>query len=493
MRILYATSEAAPYWKTGGLAEVGQSLPDTLVQRGHEVRVVMPLYRPVRDSHLELEDAGAALIPWPGGGLRARYFLHTPTRGAPALFVDQPTYFDTRHPYGAPGEDPVVVGLRYAFFCRAVVERARAWNADVVQLNDWQTGLVPLYALLDGMPAASVFTIHNLGYQGNFAPGLLGFIGIPRTYLRPENGVEFYGHASFMKAGLALADRLVTVSPTYAAEIQTPDGGAGFDGLLRFRRRVLQGILNGVDRQIWNPASDRALPERYDARTIDAKDANRTAVLRELSLSDHGPLLALVTRFAYQKGIDLLLEALSRILDMGANVAVLGNGERAYENALTAAATAHPGRIAVRLGFNDPLARRLYAGADFFLMPSRYEPCGLAQMLAQRYGTPPIVRSTGGLADTVKDSLTGFTFDDTSSDALVRALERAFHGWRGQRWNTLRRRCMALDWSWDGSAQHYEDAYRIATGAYARVEPPEPLRPHRRPHGSGQESTEQRS
>ena len=192
MRILYATSEAAPYWKTGGLAEVGQSLPDTLVQRGHEVRVVMPLYRPVRDSHLELEDAGAALIPWPGGGLRARYFLHTPTRGAPALFVDQPTYFDTRHPYGAPGEDPVVVGLRYAFFCRAVVERARAWNADVVQLNDWQTGLVPLYALLDGMPAASVFTIHNLGYQGNFAPGLLDFIGIPRTYLRPDGHVVWF-------------------------------------------------------------------------------------------------------------------------------------------------------------------------------------------------------------------------------------------------------------------------------------------------------------
>ncbi len=481
MRILFASPEALPYWKTGGLAQVAHALPDTLVERGHDVRLILPLYRPIRESHLELEDAGETLIPWPGGGLRARYWLHTPAQGTPALFVDQPTYFDTRHPYGAPGEDPVMAGLRFAFFCRAVVERARAWNADVVHLNDWHTGLVPIYALLDGMPAASVFVVHNLGYQGNFPPTLLDFVGIPRAFLRAENGLEFYGHASFMKAGLALADRLVTVSPTYASEIQTPEGGVGFDGLLRFRRRVLCGILNGIDRQLWNPATDRALPERYDARSIDAKDASRAAVLRELSLSDdRGPLVTLITRLAYQKGIDLLLEALPRILDMGANVAVLGNGETAYENALTAAAAAHPGRIAVRLGFNDPLARRLYAGADFFLMPSRYEPCGLGQMIAQRYGTPPIVRNTGGLADTVKDSLTGYTFFDPSATALLATVERAFRGWRGPRWNTLRRRCMSLDWSWDHAARHYEDVYRIATGSFARVEPPEQLRPHRR-------------
>lgn len=471
MRILFATSEALPYWKTGGLGDVAHALPDTLMRRGQDVRLILPLYRFIRESQLELEDAGEAVIPWPGGGLTAHYFLHRPENGTPALFVDQPTFFDTRHPYGAPGEDPLAVGLRFAFFCRAVVERARAWNADVVHLNEWQTGLVPVYGLVDDLPAATVFAIHNLAYQGSFPSSIVDAIGIPRTYLRSENGLEFYGHASFMKAGLALADRLVTVSPSYAAEIQTPAGGTGFDGLLRFRRRLLHGILNGIDRQLWNPLCDPALPEHFDARTFDGKEADRTALLRELGLSDGGPLLTLVTRLAYQKGIDTLLEALPRILDMGASVAVLGNGDPAYENALAGAAAAHPGRLAVRLGFNDPLARRLYAGSDFFLMPSRYEPCGLGQLIAQRYGTPPVVRSTGGLADTVKDGLTGYTYEEASAEALVGALERAFRGWRGTRWNTLRRRCMSLDWSWGRSAEQYEDVYRIAIGACARLEP----------------------
>ena len=468
VRILFAASEALPYWKTGGLADVAHALPDTLVRRGGDVRLILPYYRSIRESHLLLEDAGEAVIPWPGGDVPVHYLLHTPAHGTPTLFVQEAAFFGTRHPYGAAREDPLVVGRRYAFFCRCVVERARAWGADVVHLNDWQTGLVPVYALLDGMPAATVFTIHNLAYQGNFDPVLLDQTGVPRTLFRSENGVEFYGTASFMKAGLGLSDRLVTVSPTYATEIQTPEGGAGMDGLLRFRHRLLHGVLNGIDRDIWNPVTDAALPQRFDALNIDAKDGDRAALLHDLGLEDRGPLLSMVTRLAYQKGVDILLEALPGFLELGVSLAILGDGDRAYASALTTAAAANPGRIAVEFGFNDVLARRLYAGADFFLMPSRYEPCGLSQMIAQRYGTPPIARRTGGLADTVQDGATGFTFDAPDSRALLATMERAFRVWRGRRWNALRRRCMALDWSWDRSAEQYEQVYRMAMGSARR-------------------------
>ena len=435
-----------------------------LAERGHDVRVILPFYRTIRESHLPVADAGEATIPWPGGDMPVRFLSHTPEHGAPGVLVDHAGFFDTLHPYGTAAEDPVWTGVRYAFFSRAVVAYARSWGADVVHLNDWQTGLVPVYGLLDGMPAATVFAVHNLAYQGNFPSPVLDAIGIPRGFLRQENGLEFWGKASFMKAGLALADRLVTVSPTYATEIQTHEFGNGFDGLLRFRHRVLSGILNGIDRQLWNPLTDPALAVRYDARTVGAKDENRVALLRELGLEGRGPLLALVTRLAYQKGIDLLLDALPEILELGADLAIVGDGDLAYEAVLAEAAVAYPGRIAIDIGFNDTLARRLYAGADFFLMPSRYEPCGLGQLIAQRYGTPPVVHRTGGLLDTVVNGQTGYCFEEPTPQALVAGLRRAFRGWRGGRWNALRRRCMGLEWSWDRSAAQYEDVYRVAIG-----------------------------
>lgn len=463
MRILFAAAEALPYWKIGGLADVARSLPDTLAARGHDIDVILPFYPSIRDQHLPLEDAGESVIRWPGGDRPVR-FLRARGGGAPALFVDQPEFFDTTYPYGAPGELAEVAGWRFAFFSRVVTERARALDADVVHLNDWPTGLVPIYGFLDGIPAATVLAIHNLPYQGNFTPGILEAVGIPREFFRAENGVEFWGAASFMKGGLALADRLVTVSPTYAQEIQTPDGGAGLDGLLRFRHRLLHGILNGLDGR-WNPLTDSALPERYDAENLHGKDAARAAVLAELALQDRGPLVVLVTRLVYQKGIDLLLEAIPWIIQHGGVLAVLGNGDRGYQQALVAAAEANPGRVAYRTGFDDPLARRLYAGGDFFVMPSRYEPCGLGQMIAQRYGTPPVARRTGGLADTIRDGLTGYLFDEASPQALTGALERGFRAWRRRGWDTLRRRCMALDWSWEKSAAKYEEVYRMAIGA----------------------------
>src|SRR5690606_25836630 len=315
--------------------------------------------------------------------------------------------------------DPLGPGRRFAFFSRAVVAYAAEWGADVMHANDWQAGFVPVYELIDVVDIPTVFGIHNLAYQGNFDRALLTSVGVPVELYRTENGVEFHDQVSFMKAGVALSDRLVPVSPTYAREIQTPEFGAGLDGLLRHRAADLRGILNGIDTRDWDPATDEAIATRYDASRLDGKEANRRAILAELGLRDDGPFLAMVSRLVHQKGVDILIDALPDLLREPGAVAVLGSGEPEYERALARAADAFPGRVAAVFGFDDRLARRLYAGADFFLMPSRYEPCGLGQMIAQRYGTVPIVRHTGGLVDTVEDGVTGFAFTEPTPAGLL--------------------------------------------------------------------------
>ncbi|HEX7048697.1 MAG TPA: glycogen/starch synthase [Longimicrobiales bacterium] len=459
MRILFATSEAVPYWKTGGLADVARALPDALAARGHDVLIVHPFYRALRRRTLPVEVVGVARLPWPGGDLPVRYLEHRPPDGAPTLFVDQPHFFDVLDPYGPTRFDRVAAGRRFALFCRAIVERARALGADIVHLNDWPTGLVPVYAQQDGVPVATVFAIHNLAYQGNFPPSLLPEVGIRPDFYRIDHGVEFYGTASFLKAGLALADRLVTVSPTYAREIQTPELGAGFDGLLRHRRHELTGILNGLDVRRWDPATDRAIEARYDADHLERKERNREALIDEFGLDPRGPVLGMVARLVHQKGIDLVLDALPALLRRGARLVILGGGEPAYEDALARAASEHATRIAACFRFDDDLARRIYAGADLFLMPSLYEPCGLGQMIAQRYGTPPVVRHTGGLVDTVRNGITGFAFRPPTPRALTAAVSRAMAAWRAPGWDSLRRRCMRIDWSWDHAAALYEQLY----------------------------------
>lgn len=456
MKILVATSEALPYWKTGGLADVARALPDALSARGHEVLIVHPYYRFLHAQGLEPEVVGFARIPWPGGEMMVRYLEDRPPQGAPTLFVDQPYYFDVADPYGPTRFDRVAAGRRFALFCRAVVERARAWDADVIHLNDWPTGLVPVYCRLDGVRIPTLFAIHNLAYQGNFPPPLLPEIGVPWEFYRVDAGLEFYGTASFLKAGLALSEKLLTVSPTYAREIQTPGFGAGMDGLLRARRDDLYGILNGIDTSYWDPATDSALEVRYDSQHLDRKERNRTALLHELGLDGRGPLLVMVSRLAEQKGIDLLLQALPQLVRRGVRLAILGSGHPDFEAALARAVAAHPRRVAAIFRFDEALARRLYAGGDLFLMPSRYEPCGLGQMIAQRYGTPPIVRATGGLADTVVEGVTGITFAEATPRALMNAVLRACALWRGPEWDSLRRRCMHLDHSWNRSAAAYE-------------------------------------
>lgn len=465
MKILFASAEAIPYYKTGGLGDVARALPDALHARGHDVRIIHPSY-----AHMHARTDAAALdhteaVDWPSGPLETSFHFDPAATGAPAVLVRQPRMFEREAPYANVGGDPAAPGRRFAFFARAAVAYARQWRPDVVHLNDWQTGLVPIYALVDGVELPSVYTIHNLAYQGNFPPLILDELGIPPEFYRTENGLEFHRQVSFMKAGVALADRLVTVSPSYAREIQTIEYGAGLDGLLRFRKRALTGILNGINTAVWDAQEDSAIAARYGPTTLARKDRNRDALLHEFTLDDGGPVFAMVTRLAHQKGIDLVLAAVDALVERGVRLVVLGDGDAHTESQFAAAMQRHPAHVAAVFRFDDALAHRIYAGADFFLMPSLYEPCGLGQMIAQRYGTPPVARRTGGLADTIEDGATGFLFDQPTTAAMLDAVDRARRIWRKRGWHTLRQRCMRLDRSWDASAGRYEDVYRLAIGA----------------------------
>jgi starch synthase len=473
MKVLFATAEAVPFYKTGGLADVSRALPDALGPLGHDVRVMMPGYGFLRDATAAARAEVELSFPWPGGSARASVAVLAADGAATTAFVMARGLFDVERPYeDAPG-DALDVGRRFAFFCRAIVAYAREWGADIVHLNDWHTGLVPVYALVDGLPAATLFSIHNLAYQGNFPTALMPEAGIPADFLRTENGLELHGQVSFIKAGLALADRLATVSPRYAAEIRSPAFGAGLDGLLRFRRRLLHGVLNGIDTGSWNPATDPYLPATYAGRSLARKSASRDLLLERAGIDGDGPVLGMVTRLAHQKGIDTLLDALPGLIERGCSLVVLGSGDAAYERALTDAASRWPRRVAFFTGFDEPLSHIIYAGADFFLMPSRFEPCGLGQLIAQRYGTPPIARRTGGLADTIEDGATGFLFDDPDPAALIEATGRAIRQWRRRGWRALQTRCMREDHSWTRAAHEYEHLYTMAIGALAQ--PPSQL------------------
>lgn len=466
LKVLLATSEALPYYKSGGLADVSRSLPDALAGRGHDVRIIHPLYSFLDRARFRLKQQAALDIPWLGGGVSLGVMLHEKKGSATGVLLGHAAFAVGASPY--EDFDPHVTGRRFALFARAVLHYAERWGADVIHLNDWQTGLVPAYALVDDVSIPTLFSIHNLAYQGLFPRAILNEVDLPAALFRTENGLEFYGNVSYLKGGVALANRIATVSPTYAREIQTPEYGAGFDGLLRFRSRDLFGILNGIDLKTWNPATDEALPARYDAKSLRAKDEVRARLIADAGFDPQRPLLAIVSRLAHQKGIDLVLGAMPELLDAGANVCVLGDGDASIEARFTELSSTYPDRVSAVFRFDDTLARRLYAGADFFLMPSRYEPCGLGQMIAQRYGTPPIVRATGGLRDTVRDGVTGFCFEHATIADLVAAVRRALTVWRGAEWDELRRRCMAEDWSWRSSAQHYEDAYAYTIGPAVR-------------------------
>ncbi len=482
LRILFVSPEVEPFAKTGGLADVAGALPKALAGLGHDVRVLMPKFRSVARHAGSLTPVIPRLRVPIGDRTQEGALLEGRMGRVPIYFLAQDHYYDRDALYGTPEGDYWDNCERFIFFCRASVEALRVlgWTPQVIHANDWQTGLIPVYLETlyrnDPAPAriGTLFTIHNLAYQGLFWHHDMPMTGLGWDVFTPA-GIEFYGKINFLKGGLVFSDLLTTVSRTYAREIQTQEFGCGLEGVLQERSQVLHGVVNGVDYEVWNPASDPAIPKGYSDRDLQGKRACKAALQEELGLAPEAvPLVGLVTRLAEQKGLNLVLDALPGLLAEGVQLALLGSGDPPLEGAFEQAASQHKGRVAVRLGYDAALARRIYAGADFFLMPSRYEPCGLGQLISLRYGAIPLVRWTGGLADTVtefdpvKQTGTGFGFDPFTPDALLECCRRALAVFRQPAlWTRLVRNAMAEDFSWEASARKYVALYRKAVKAAA--------------------------
>jgi len=477
LRILFAVSECSPLVKTGGLADVAGALPAALRAAGVEVTLLIPGYRPVLDAIRRTHSIREIAAPGEIGAARLREA--TLADDVPALVVDRPDfYLRPGGPYQDPaGRDWPDNALRFGLlsYTAALLGAAHdplGMGLDVVHGNDWQAALAPAYLRWGlGPGAATVLTVHNLAYQGIFPPDTLAAVGLPAASFA-MNGVEFYGNFSFLKAGLYYADRITTVSPTYAREIQSEALGFGMQGLLAGRAGSLEGILNGVDAGVWSPATDPLIPTRYDRDTLEAKTLNTRALRERLGLADRPdrPLLGVVSRLVYQKGLDLIAAVTPQVLALPAQIVVMGTGDRELEQAMRDLALAHPGAVAYVDKVDEALAHQVEAGADAFLMPSRFEPCGLNQMYSQAYGTPPIVHRTGGLADSVTDAnaqtmadgtASGFVFDEPTAPALLAAIGRAVRLWRDRKaWRTLQRNGMARDFGWHAAARAYVDMYR---------------------------------
>jgi starch synthase len=468
MRIAHLSSEVVPFSKTGGLADVVGALPPALVALGHEVTVVTPAHR----TAVQDEPPGEVHGEFTALGMTARLRV-LEYRGVRFVLLDCPPLFVRPALYSLPDGDFPDNAVRFAFFARAALAAlALLGGVDLVHAHDWQAALAPLLLrhdapTRDSLPGAkSVLTVHNLAYQGVFAPWVLDACELPRSLFTLE-GLEFYGQVSFLKGGLLSADAITTVSPTYAKEILTPEFGCRLEGVLETRRDALVGILNGLDVEEWDPSRDRHIPRAYQPADVTAgKRAARESLAEEAKIaSGPRPLLGMVSRLAEQKGADLVVAALDDIVGMGFDLVVLGTGERRYEDAMRAAEAAYPGRVRIFLRFDERLAHRIYAGSDFFLMPSRYEPCGLGQMIAMRYGSLPVVNHTGGLADTVTDASShggnGFVLAALTPSELAATLLRARELFRNApRLARLRRQAMARDFSWTSSAREYAKLYQ---------------------------------
>jgi starch synthase len=473
MRIVLAASEVAPFAKTGGLADVAGSLPAALARLGHDVSVFCPYYLQVEKSGARVREVARLFVPLSGGQKEAHIFeAKLPGSGVPVYFVARREFFGRDGLYGPGGYEYLDNLERYAFFCRAICSAARELELapDVFHLNDWQTALSAAYlkniyaddAVLSR--SAVVFTVHNLGYQGIYPPWKMPVTGLgPEQFNSKE--LEFYGQINLLKGGLVYADALSTVSKRYAREIQTAQGGYGLDGVLRERRAQLFGIVNGLDHSVWDPATDKLLPARYSVGKMAGKARCHKALRAQMGLTagSKRPILGMVSRLVEQKGLDILLGAIPAIMDLSVDLVILGSGEHRFEAALMALADRHPGRISVRLGYDEGLAHLIEAGSDVYLMPSRYEPCGLNQMISLRYGTIPVVRETGGLADTVTDGADGFSFAEYDPQALTVAVRRAVSAMsRPAKWRRMIARAMRQDWGWERSASEYVGLYELA-------------------------------
>ena len=495
MKILFATPECAPYVKTGGLGDVSAALPATLTALGHDVHLLMPAYRGMKVAG-EIGD-GVELPPW-GPWPAAQLVPVKIANGVTLLLLACPSLYQRPGgPYvDASGRDYHDNALRFGLLARIAAQLGTAhsplkgWSADIVHANDWPCGLAPLYLAHARLvapqepTAASVITIHNLAFQGVFPMASADVLDVPHHW-RGMDGVEFWGQLSMLKAGILFADAITTVSPTYAREIQTPEHGAGFDGILRAHAARLRGILNGIDIRQWDPASDALLPYHFSRDRLQGKASCKAALQARVGLPGNARamLCAVVSRLTPQKGIDMVLDVLPRLLEAGAQLVVLGQGEPALQQALQAAAQRHPQQVAVTLGFDEGLAHLIEAGADLFLMPSRFEPCGLNQMYSQAYGTPPVVAPVGGLVDSVTDASddpehgTGFVMRECSPAALAEALERALALWRQPaQWRRLQANGMARHFGWEDSALEYLEVYQRAL-LMARGTDPAPAGP----------------
>lgn len=482
MRVLFVTAEAYPLAKTGGLADVSRALPIALARRGVDVRLLLPGY-PRAYTRLERPRIVAKLDPMLGIADATLVSGKFPGTELPVWLVDSPTLF--RRGGGLyqdeSGRDWPDNALRFAFLAHvgaklAMGEIPIAWKPDIVHANDWHAGLLPLLLAQEkGPKPSSVFTTHNMAFQGNFPSGILSSIGIPESCFA-SGGIEFYRQVSFLKAGLNYADRVTTVSPTYAREILTPEFGCGMEGVLRSRADDFSGILNGIDDVLWDPATDSHLPQTYRASDISGKRLCKTALQCEhgLMANPDAPLIGYVSRLTHQKMADTILAALPWIVEQQAQLVLVGEGDPVLEEAFTEARARYGGSVAVHVGYDEPLAHRLQAGCDILLAPARFEPCGLTQLYALRYGTLPIVRRTGGLADTVVDSTaesianraaTGFVFEDVGTEGLIAATARALAFYREPlTWRRLQLHAMAQDFSWDASAAKYTSLYSEVSG-----------------------------
>jgi starch synthase len=472
-KILFVTSEAHPLIKTGGLADVCGSLPKALAELSQDIRLIIPNYQALKTSEsvrfmcsIRVDNRNINILE-----------TRMPDSQVIVWLVDYPSYFNyPGNPYvDEQGESWPNNAERFGLFCRIAVEAAmdrvnQDWKPDVVHCNDWQSGLVPALLSFENDRPSTIFTIHNMAYQGLFPASAAATLNIPGQLWHPA-GLEFHGMLSFIKGGLVYADYITTVSPTYALEIQTAEFGYGLEGLLEHRKEFLGGIINGIDLDQWDAEKDPYIAETYSLSTLDKKQLNKVALQTKFSLPVKGdiPLFGLIGRLVAQKGIDMILECLPEMMTMDIQFVLLGSGDKEFEKQLKDLALLYPDKIAVQIGYDEALAHLIEAGADVFLMPSRFEPCGLNQMYSQRYGTIPIVRKTGGLADTVMDSLpttladktaSGIVFSEASASALLEAIKRTLILYSmPDTWKKMQTNAMNKNFSWQRSAQEYLELY----------------------------------
>ncbi|MBT5469205.1 MAG: glycogen synthase GlgA [Nitrospina sp.] len=469
LKILLVAAEVFPFAKTGGLADVAGSLPSSLKKLGHDVRVLLPKYpctesQPIRSLDLEIEI--------PNSTEKATLFEGQLPENVPVYLVGNDTYFDREHLYGEPGTEYSDNAERFAFLSQAALETCKAldFQPDIIHCNDWHTGLIPVYLKSLYLKKKwyskirTLFSIHNLGYQGNFSMEKFSATGLPDKFAGSD-GIEFYGKISFLKSGLLFSDTLNTVSPRYCQEIQTAGLGFGMEGILQQRSKDLTGILNGVDYSVWNPATDKLIAEPYDS--LSKKQKCREALINKFSLKidKNTPLLCMISRLSSQKGIDLLMEVSEDIKEKKLALLVLGQGDSKYESFFSQLSDSNPNRYATALTFDDTLAHQILAGSDMFLMPSTYEPCGLTQMYALKYGTVPLVSSVGGLDDSIQtfDGKigTGFKFAPNDKNSLLLALKKALACFSDKSsWECLVNNGMSKDFSWDNAGGKYSDLYQ---------------------------------